>query len=462
LTVSTGRNDPCPCGSGRKYKKCCLALDEARERAQLPPAQQALRDEDEDRASVADDVGSPADLQDEELPLLDVTRVSRIAYASGFVGTPDEAYAGEGLAETVWNAPGIPAAILECLDRERVAELEGEWGDATAATPIQVEQIELTTDEDVIALDVFNRAMLLFMDNTDETRRVHRVCVALERAAKEPGPEHDTAPPVQDVEARTEADRPPLVDIDALLKAHRSQGGTCELCGVSLTRRGAVRHLERCAPAHDKTRGPEQTIVHLRVTAPGASAHWLDVEARADAKLEALDGFLRRMWLECCGHLSQFRTATADYFSPGYDFGFTFANPFSSRGRARAQRRMTARLREALPGTGERVQYEYDFGSTTPLVITVGRVRRGRIGGRAVRLLARNTAPVWPCELCGEPAVSVCALCWTNGDYGCVCRAHEASHGCDEPSFLPVVNSPRMGVCGYVGPDGGFWTREEG
>jgi hypothetical protein len=26
----TGRNDPCPCGSGRKYKKCCLARDEAR------------------------------------------------------------------------------------------------------------------------------------------------------------------------------------------------------------------------------------------------------------------------------------------------------------------------------------------------------------------------------------------------------------------------------------------------
>ena len=24
-----GRNDPCPCGSGRKYKKCCLSRDEA-------------------------------------------------------------------------------------------------------------------------------------------------------------------------------------------------------------------------------------------------------------------------------------------------------------------------------------------------------------------------------------------------------------------------------------------------
>ncbi len=28
----TGRNDPCPCGSGRKYKKCCLAADEVRVR----------------------------------------------------------------------------------------------------------------------------------------------------------------------------------------------------------------------------------------------------------------------------------------------------------------------------------------------------------------------------------------------------------------------------------------------
>jgi len=28
-----GRNDPCPCGSGRKYKKCCLPKEEA----QHPP-----------------------------------------------------------------------------------------------------------------------------------------------------------------------------------------------------------------------------------------------------------------------------------------------------------------------------------------------------------------------------------------------------------------------------------------
>ena len=30
-----GRNDPCPCGSGNKYKKCCLAKEEAAQREVL-------------------------------------------------------------------------------------------------------------------------------------------------------------------------------------------------------------------------------------------------------------------------------------------------------------------------------------------------------------------------------------------------------------------------------------------
>ena len=34
-----GRNDPCPCGSGKKYKKCCLATEEAVEREQLAEAE---------------------------------------------------------------------------------------------------------------------------------------------------------------------------------------------------------------------------------------------------------------------------------------------------------------------------------------------------------------------------------------------------------------------------------------
>ena len=34
--AKTGRNEPCPCGSGKKYKQCCLEKDEAAARAARP------------------------------------------------------------------------------------------------------------------------------------------------------------------------------------------------------------------------------------------------------------------------------------------------------------------------------------------------------------------------------------------------------------------------------------------
>ena len=43
--LSLKRNDPCPCGSGKKYKKCCLSLDEQRSgRSQLASSSRTLRE----------------------------------------------------------------------------------------------------------------------------------------------------------------------------------------------------------------------------------------------------------------------------------------------------------------------------------------------------------------------------------------------------------------------------------
>jgi hypothetical protein len=39
--MKAGRNDPCPCGSGKKYKKCCLARDQEEEAKRLGAAGQA-------------------------------------------------------------------------------------------------------------------------------------------------------------------------------------------------------------------------------------------------------------------------------------------------------------------------------------------------------------------------------------------------------------------------------------
>ena len=40
--MATGRNDPCPCGSGKKYKKCCLPGAEEENRRRVMAEREAL------------------------------------------------------------------------------------------------------------------------------------------------------------------------------------------------------------------------------------------------------------------------------------------------------------------------------------------------------------------------------------------------------------------------------------
>jgi tetratricopeptide (TPR) repeat protein len=49
-----GRNDPCHCGSGNKYKKCCLAKDEVAVRDRLVKAQAQHDKPPRDQRSAAD------------------------------------------------------------------------------------------------------------------------------------------------------------------------------------------------------------------------------------------------------------------------------------------------------------------------------------------------------------------------------------------------------------------------
>ena len=47
--AKAGRNDPCHCGSGKKYKKCCQPKEQAAEHAELVKEQ--LRREEARRAA---------------------------------------------------------------------------------------------------------------------------------------------------------------------------------------------------------------------------------------------------------------------------------------------------------------------------------------------------------------------------------------------------------------------------
>jgi hypothetical protein len=197
-----------------------------------------------------------------------------------------------------------------------------------------------------------------------------------------------------------------------------------------------LRHLSDCAyPEGGKT-----ALVQLRVDAPG-TPFWLDVDVKATAQLRDLDDFLRKVWLECCGHLSSFEVGRTSYVVLMSDDFF---------GPAPDERSMDARVSASLPPVGSTFSYEYDYGSTTHLRLKVVAHRKALSRRESVRLLARNDDPVWTCTDCAATATELCAYCLQEDD-AFFCDAHADEHNCGEEAMLPVVNSPRMGVCGYTG-----------
>jgi len=115
----------------------------------------------------------------------------------------------------------------------------------------------------------------------------------------------------------------------------------------------------------------------------------------------------------------------------------------------RSEKSMYITLGKVLK-VGTAFYHEYDFGSTTELSLKVVGEREGKVRDKSVQVLARNDPPAIMCAKCEKPATQVCVECLWSGD-GWLCDECAAEHGCGEEMLLPVVNSPRVGVCGYTG-----------
>lgn len=214
--------------------------------------------------------------------------------------------------------------------------------------------------------------------------------------------------------------------------------GQCAFCGYETAKGSMGKHLAACpqrqtaiAAAEQSKRGPEP-LVQLRVQDAYSSAFWLDLEARGSAKLADIDAYLRTIWLECCGHLSEFSTGG-----------------WGSQKIAKT-RRIADVFRPDVTLT-----HIYDFGTSSETTIKAVGVRNGApLSARPLALLARNLMPEATCIECGQPASHLCMECMIEDQTsGTLCPAHAANHPHEnygEP--FELVNSPRLGMCGYTGP----------
>ena len=112
---------------------------------------------------------------------------------------------------------------------------------------------------------------------------------------------------------------------------------------------------------------------------------------------------------------------------------------------------------------GQKFFHEYDFGSTTELALKIvaeleGIMPKNGDGDSVefgedndIKIMARNNPPQISCRECGKPATKVAAG-YYDVEYGALCDACAKTNLKEyEDMFLPIVNSPRVGVCGYTG-----------
>ena len=208
--------------------------------------------------------------------------------------------------------------------------------------------------------------------------------------------------------------------------------GTCAICKAAVTRRNVKKHLQAHLDEHGKKakgaaeRKRSAKLFHLLVEGYALSGdlYWMHLKALGSARLRDLDTLLRDTWLECCGHMSVFSDGEEDF-------------------------EMGVKLKDILR-PGLKLNHEYDFGSTTELLLTVVSEIEGSIKKGQVEILARNEAPRIKCDQCENPATTICTECLYDGE-GWLCDDCATAHGCDEEMLLPLVNSPRTGVCAYQG-----------
>jgi hypothetical protein len=97
-----------------------------------------------------------------------------------------------------------------------------------------------------------------------------------------------------------------------------------------------------------------------------------------------------------------------------------------------------------------KIDYEYDFGTPTHLRLKVLSVEEKEVKYGRMILLARNEPPLRECCVCGKLAVYVCRKCIYESK-GWLCDECASVHKCDKEMLTPIVNSPRVGICGYTG-----------
>ena len=213
--------------------------------------------------------------------------------------------------------------------------------------------------------------------------------------------------------------------------------GKCLFCEDMFPQNEIGKHLAKhlLNMTKEDTGRSQRNYCHVEVEANVLFLHLL---VRGDVSMRIIDQFLRDIWLECCGHLSNF-------------------------GHKNFKISMNDRVEDIFQPR-IKIYHDYDYGTTTRVFLRAHKQYQLHSIEKIIPL-SRNEPLKLMCTSCKKnPAVNICTVCWYE-DEAFYCEKCSEDHAgtCEDFSDyagMPVVNSPRMGECGYDG--GSIDTERDG
>ncbi|WP_160688622.1 SEC-C metal-binding domain-containing protein [Clostridium sp. C2-6-12] len=205
--------------------------------------------------------------------------------------------------------------------------------------------------------------------------------------------------------------------------------GKCYYCNKELTERTIKRHMKNCNAmktkieelSNEDKKKRNQFMISIK-SKYDKDEYNIYLSIDENLSLLHIDQFLRDVWLECCGHLSAFKIKGIIY--QDYSMG--------------------TKLKDIL-NVADRFEYEYDFGSTTELILEVVDIIQVPVSFSQIEIIARNDEVIHHCEICNAEAEY---FNYENNQWECK-KCIDKNN--DMIAKFDYCNSPRDGVCCYGG-----------
>jgi hypothetical protein len=208
-------------------------------------------------------------------------------------------------------------------------------------------------------------------------------------------------------------------------------------------------------------------LLKVEAYSRNSPVYFLSLWVDGRLKMDAIDVFLRDIWLDSsCGHRGTF-TYSQTKQQRGVDNFLRMMRSTPHDGLPRLCEKWLTQSEKDMESNlipmqwkvksvfrrGVKLKYEYGIDPTTTLQLTLLE-EYGMSAFGLITLLSRNEPLEWLCHSCKKlPATQICTAELDSDSMFCDECAKKHAETCPdfEDSVLPVVNSPRMGMCDYTG-----------